>query len=148
MKKGKKEKRRKGEKIYVWEKRKKIWVWVKIKWAPRFSKVHWEFQGFKIKRSKLISPTMCNPITRTSFVPRDHSLPFAHVRLSQVCVFFSLPPWINIIFQWPYWRVSVRPREACLVLTTSHLYYLCRTKLSQKAPYKAYHVYMLWEGKE
>jgi hypothetical protein len=36
-------------------------------------------------------PTMCNPITRTSFVPRDHSLPFAHVHSSQVCVFFFFP---------------------------------------------------------
>jgi hypothetical protein len=42
-------------------------------------------------RSKLIFPTMCSPITRTSFVPRDHSLPFAHVHLSQsVCVFLPL----------------------------------------------------------
>jgi hypothetical protein len=64
----------------------------KIKWAPQFSKVH-----------------------------QDHSLPFAHVHLSQVCVFFSPPPWFNIIFQWPFWRVSVWPWEACLVLTTSHL---------------------------
>jgi hypothetical protein len=38
-----------------------------------------------------------------------------------VCVFFSPPPWHNIIFQWPFWRVSVRPWEACLVLTTSPL---------------------------
>jgi hypothetical protein len=26
----------------------------KIEWTPRFSKVHYEFQGFKIRRSKLI----------------------------------------------------------------------------------------------
>jgi hypothetical protein len=30
----------------------------------------------------LAFPTMCNPITRTLFVPRDHSLPLAHVHLS------------------------------------------------------------------
>jgi hypothetical protein len=114
----------KGEQIKIWERerkkkrRKKKNISMcknKMKWTPRFSKVHQEFQGLKIKRSKLIFPTMCNPITRTSFVPRDHSLPF------QVCVFFSSPPWHNIIFQWPFWWVSVRPWEACLVLTTSHL---------------------------
>jgi hypothetical protein len=45
----------------------------------------------RISRSRpiFIFPTMCNPITRTSFVPRDHSLPFAHVHLSKKSVFFS-----------------------------------------------------------
>jgi hypothetical protein len=75
---------------------------------------------------------MCNPITRTSFVPWDHSLPFAHVHLSQVCVFFSPPPWCNIIFQWPFWRVSVRPWEACLVFDNISFINLGRPKLSQK----------------
>jgi hypothetical protein len=120
----KEKKERKKKHIYVWKKKKiyeYVWYKNKIKWTPRFSKVHYEFQGFKIKRSILISPTMCNSITRTFFVPRDHFLPFAHVHLSQVCVFFSPPPWYNIIFQWPFWRVLVRPWEACLVLTTSHL---------------------------
>jgi hypothetical protein len=38
------------------------------------------------------------------------------------CVYFSLStPWYNIIFQWPFWRVSVRPWEACLVW--QHLIY-------------------------
>jgi hypothetical protein len=41
--------------------------------------------------------------------------------ISSVCIFLSPPPWYNIIFQRPFWRVSVRPWEACLVLTTSHL---------------------------
>jgi hypothetical protein len=46
----------------------------------------------KKERSRpiLIFPTMCNLITRTSLVPQDHSLPFAHVHLSQVYVFFSI----------------------------------------------------------
>jgi hypothetical protein len=50
-------------------------------------------RNFKASRLKdpCSFPTMCNPIMRTSFVPRDHSLPFAHVHLSQVCVFFSPP---------------------------------------------------------
>jgi hypothetical protein len=50
------------------------------------------FGNFKrISRSRpiLIFPTMCNQITRTSFVPRDHSLPFAHVHLSKSVCFFS-----------------------------------------------------------
>jgi hypothetical protein len=69
----------------------KKWVYKnKIKSIPRFSKVHYGSQKFQDLRSKLIFPTMCNPITRTSFVPRDHSLPFAHVHLSQsVCISLS-----------------------------------------------------------
>jgi hypothetical protein len=44
----------------------------------------------KGSRPILIFPTMCNQITRTSFVPQDHFLPFAHVHLSQsVCIFLS-----------------------------------------------------------
>jgi hypothetical protein len=90
----KRKKERKKERKWNLRKRKNIYKYVKkikIEWTPRFSKVHYEFQGFKIKRSILNFPTMCNPITRTSFVPRDHSSPFAHVHLSQVCVFFSFP---------------------------------------------------------
>jgi hypothetical protein len=52
------------------------------------------FGNFKrISRSRpiLIFTTMCNPITKTSFVPRDHPLPFAHVHLSKKSVFFSSP---------------------------------------------------------
>jgi hypothetical protein len=48
---------------------------------------------------------------RTLFVPRDHSLPFAHVHLSLILE--------NIIFQWPLWWGSVNPWEACLVLLIS-----------------------------
>jgi hypothetical protein len=43
------------------------------------------FGDFKsISRSSpiLIFPTMCNPIRRTSFVPRDHPFPSSHVLLS------------------------------------------------------------------
>jgi hypothetical protein len=58
------------------------------------------FGNFKrISRSRpiLIFPTMCNLIMRTSLVPRDHPLPFAHVHLSKkVCV--SLPPLRGILF--------------------------------------------------
>jgi hypothetical protein len=41
-----------------------------------------DFKRISRSRPILIFPTMCNPITRTSFVPRDHSLPSAHVHLS------------------------------------------------------------------
>src|SRR6185312_6829827 len=37
-----------------------------------------------------IIPTMCNPITRTSVVPWDQPLSFAHVHHLK-CVFHSLP---------------------------------------------------------
>jgi hypothetical protein len=49
------------------------------------------FKRISRSRSILIFPTMCNSIMRTSFVPRDHSLPFAHVHLSKKCVFCSHP---------------------------------------------------------
>jgi hypothetical protein len=64
----------------------------KIKWT-RFSGSLKCIRNFKASRLKTHThfPTMCNLITRTSFVPRDQSLPFAHVHLSQVCVFFSFP---------------------------------------------------------
>jgi hypothetical protein len=51
------------------------------------------FGNFKrISRSRpiLIFPTMCNLITRASFVPRGYSLPFAHVHQSKKCVFSLL----------------------------------------------------------
>jgi hypothetical protein len=48
-------------------------------------------------RPILIFPTMCNPITRTLFVPQDHSLSFAHAHLSQkVCGYLS--PSLKILF--------------------------------------------------
>jgi hypothetical protein len=58
--------------------------------TPQFSRYIWKFQkDFNIKTH--IFPTMCNPITRTSLVPQDHPLPFAHVHLSNKCVFSSFP---------------------------------------------------------
>jgi hypothetical protein len=41
-----------------------------------------DFKRISRSRPILIFPTMCNSITRTWFVPRDPSLPFAHVHLS------------------------------------------------------------------
>jgi hypothetical protein len=54
MRKKKKKEIKKYIYIYIWEKKKKVWLCVKIKWTPQFSKVHYEFQGFKIKISILI----------------------------------------------------------------------------------------------
>jgi hypothetical protein len=117
----KERKKKKKRKIYVWKKGKNIWVWVKIKWAPRFSKVHWEFQGFKIKK---IQTHFSNHVKsdKEDFLCVSGSLfaIFTCPPIWNVCI-FSPPPWFNIIFQWPFWRVLVRPWEACLVLTTSHL---------------------------
>jgi hypothetical protein len=49
------------------------------------------FKRISRPRPILIFPTMCNTITKISFLPQDHSLPFAHVHLSKKCVFFSPP---------------------------------------------------------
>jgi hypothetical protein len=59
------------------------------------------FGNFKrILRSRpiLIFPTMCNLITRSSFVP---GVTLCHLHMSTILksVFFSLPPPWNIIFQ-------------------------------------------------
>jgi hypothetical protein len=76
-----------------------------------------DFKRTSRLRPILIFPTMCNTITRTSFVPRAHSLPLAHVHLSQsVCIF--LFPLLGTFFPMTF---GVSPSEAFLVLIISQL---------------------------
>jgi hypothetical protein len=92
-------------------------------------------------------PSMRNPITMTFFVPRDHSLPLAHVHLSQkVCVYLSPPP-CNIIFPMTFLTSLDKTMRNLYCFDNISIIIFSRTKLFPKAPYKAYHIYMFWEGK-
>jgi hypothetical protein len=73
-----------------------LYIYIYMYITPRISICIGISRRFKIKTHTHLS-TMCNPITRTLFVPWDHSLPFAHVHLSQeVCVHLS--PLLENIF--------------------------------------------------
>jgi hypothetical protein len=84
--------KRKEKNVYIYKEK------AKVNKAPDSLDALGVSRGFKIK-TILIFPTMCNPITRTLFVPQDHSFPFAHVHLSQkVCVHLS-PLLVKLFFQ-------------------------------------------------
>jgi hypothetical protein len=101
----------------------KIWVYKnKIKWTPRFSKSALGIS--KVSRFKIQTHLSNHVQSGTEdFLCASRSL-FAICTCPPIskCVYFSLPLLdTTLFFQWPFWRVSVRPWEACLVLTTPHL---------------------------
>jgi hypothetical protein len=112
-----KERERERERKYLWEKD----MSKKIRWTSRFSNCIRNLKSFKIKiqihlpdhvqydnedflcaSGSLFVTCTCQPISKC------------------VCIFLP-PPWYNIIFQWHFWRDSVRQWEACLVLNISQL---------------------------
>src|SRR6185437_1866075 len=87
-----------------------------------------------------------NPITRTSVVPWDQPLPFAHVHHLK-CVFHSLPLHKEIIFQWSFLTSLVKSIRSIFCFDNILIIIsFVRTNLS-RAPEKASHIYMI-ERKE
>jgi hypothetical protein len=78
-----KEKERKKWRIKKKERKREKWEGNKIKVidAPRFFLLH-KFSSALMTNLYSNLPTMCNPITRTSLVPRDH--PFATCTCSPI----------------------------------------------------------------
>jgi hypothetical protein len=143
----KKKERKKIENIYIYEKEKMSMYKNKIKWTPRFSTCIMNFE--KASRLK-IQTHLSNHVQSDNedFLCVSEPL-FAICTCPPIskCVYFS--PLLDITLFSNYLFDESRQDHEKFVLFWQHLIYNISIGLnfSQKAPHKAYHIYMFWEGK-